>query len=92
MAHWPETTKVSKANQMTDGKFGAMMNVSLTNEVTPSSNNALPCSDFAVDEYRDPSHSPSTLENLNISYLRCLRKQSHSRAEDLLEALMKVRG
>lgn len=83
---------VSKANRMTDGKFGAMMNVSLTNEVTPSSSNALPCSDFATDEYRDPSHLPSTLENLNISYPRCLHKQSPSRAEGLLEALMKDRN
>jgi hypothetical protein len=38
MAHWPETRKVSKVtNLLTDGKFGAMMNVSLTNEVTSNS-------------------------------------------------------
>ena len=80
-------------NVLTDGKFGAMMNVSLTNEVTSSSrDNALSCSDLGSGEYRDPSHSPSTLENLNISYRRCLHKQSHSRAEGLLEALMKVRN
>ena len=69
------------------------MNVSLTNEVTSSSrDNALSCSDLASGEYRGPSLSPSTLENLNISYRHCLHKQSHSRVEGLLEALVKVQS
>jgi hypothetical protein len=69
-----------------------MMNVSLTNEVTPNPCTTLRYSDLPAGNYRDPLHSPSTPGNLNISHHRYLHKQSRSRAEGLLEALMKLRN